>query len=151
DIEFNKLHRALGQLLAEERDKFSVKASALDLKLAKLSGAVDILRGAQPPPPAKFPNVKAWSENASIHYEGEIVTFAGSTYQAQRDTARAPPSQDWICLAASGSSLNIRGTYDSSVAYHHLDVVMINGSSFVALKDNPGLCPDSGNWHLLAS
>jgi len=28
---------------------------------------------------------------------------------------------------------------------------MINGSSFVALKDNPGRCPDSGNWHLLAS
>ena len=54
DIEFSKLHRALGQLLAEERHKFSVKASALDLKLAKLSGAVDVLRGAQPPRPRNF-------------------------------------------------------------------------------------------------
>jgi hypothetical protein len=27
----------------------------------------------------------------------------------------------------------------------------MNGSSFVALKDAPGRCPDSGNWSLLAS
>ena len=45
----------------------------------------------------------------------------------------------------------IRGTYDDAEAYKHLDVVMLNGSSFVALKDNPGSCPDSGEWHLLAS
>jgi hypothetical protein len=149
-IERENLHRALGQLLAEEREKFERKATALELKLAKLSGAVDILRGAAPPPPAKFPSVTAWRADM-IYHEREVVTFAGSTYQATKDTAHAPPSPEWRCLAASGSSFTIRGTYDSAVEYRHLDVVIINGSSFVALKDNPGPCPHSGDWHLLCS
>src|SRR5215831_17025773 len=142
--ELGALHRALGQCLAEERRKFGDqlerKTSALELKMAKLSGAVDVLRGAQPPPPANFPSVKAWSEDM-IYHEGEIVTFAGGTWQAQRDTARAPGTRDWVCLAASGKSLTVRGTSDSAVEYHHLDIAMINGSSFVALKDAPGPCP----------
>jgi hypothetical protein len=81
----------------------------------------------------------------------------GGCYQATKDTARAPGAKDWVCLAASGetivgpsgSSLTIRGTYSNEV-YKHLDVVMLNGSSFVALKDAPGPCP-GGDWHLLAS
>jgi hypothetical protein len=44
----------------------------------------------------------------------------------------------------------VRGTYDGNEKYKHLDVVMVNGSSFVALKDNPGLCPGD-DWQLLAS
>src|SRR5215813_5537944 len=152
--ELGALHRALGQCLAEERRKFGDqlerKTSALELKMAKLSGAVDVLRGAQPPPPAKFPTVKAWSEDM-IYHEGDIVAFAGGIYQAQRDTARAPGTRDWTCLAVAGAGFTVRGTYDGNEAYKHLDVVMMNGSSFVALKDNPGPCPDSGDWHLLAS
>ena len=69
------LHRALGQLLAEEREKFERKADAFEIKLAKLTGAVDVLRGAAPPPPAKFPTIKAY-ENV-IYYEGEVVTHNG--------------------------------------------------------------------------
>ena len=153
DIELNTLHRALGEILATERKKFrdqlDRKTSEFEVRLAKLSGAVDILRGAQPPPPAKFPTVKAWSED-TIYHEGEIVAFAGGTYQAQRDTARAPGSQDWTCLATPGKSLTVRGTYDSAVEYHRLDVVMVGGSSFAALKDAPGVCPGN-DWHLLAS
>jgi hypothetical protein len=45
----------------------------------------------------------------------------------------------------------MRGTYASEEEYKQLDVVVMNGSSFVALKDAPGRCPDSGHWHLLAS
>jgi len=149
NIEFNKLHRALGQLLAEERHKLERKTSEFELKIAKLSGAVDVLRGAQPPPPAKFPSVKAWKEDV-IYYEGDIVAFAGGTYQAQRDTARAPGSRDWICLAVAGAWFTIRGTYDGDETYKHLDVVMVGGSSFAALKDNPGPCPGD-DWQLLAS
>ena len=151
--ELGALHRALGQLLAEERekidDRFERKTSEFEVKIAKLCGAVDILRGAQPPPPAKFPSVKAWSED-SIYHEGEIVAFAGGTYQATKDTARAPGSQDWTCLAVAGVGFTVRGTYDGHEAYRHLDVVIVNGSSFVALQDNPGVCPGS-NWHVPAS
>jgi hypothetical protein len=67
------------------------KIAALELKVAELTGAVDVLRGKEPPPPAKFPSVKAWKEG-SIAYAGDIITFAGSTYQAKRDTAQAPGS-----------------------------------------------------------
>ena len=102
-------------MLAEEREKLERKTSAFELKLAKLSGAVDVLRGAQPPPPAKFPTVKAWSEDM-IYHESEIVAFDGGTYQAQRDTARAPGTRDWICLALAGAGFTVRGTYDCQSA-----------------------------------
>ena len=137
----------LGALLANEREKFhdqlERKTNQFEVKLAKLSGAIDVLRGVQPPPPAKFPHVKAWSAD-TIYHEGDIVAFAGGTYQATKDTARAPGVQDWVCVASPGSSLTMRGTYDNTIEYRRLDVVMFNGSSFVALTDNPGRCPGKG-------
>jgi len=149
------LHTALGQLLAEEGKRFcdqlERKTSEFEIKLAKLSGAIDVLRGAAPPPLATFPSIKAWDADL-IYHKDEIVTFAGSTYQATKDTARAPgTNDDWTCVAAAGAGFTIRGTYDSAEEYKRFDVVIINGSSFAALKDNPGPCPDSGDWHLLAS
>jgi hypothetical protein len=122
---------------------------ALKLKLAELTGAVDVLRGKEPPPPAKFPRVKAWMED-TIYHEGDIVAFAGGTFQARRDTASPPGAKDWVCLAKPGSSLSVRGTYDSCIDYRCLDIAVINGSSFVALKDSPGACPGDG-WQLLCS
>jgi hypothetical protein len=155
DIERETLHRALGEVLATERAKFGDqlerKTSALEIKLAELSGAVDILSG-KAPPRAEFPSVKAWEPDVVFH-ENDVVTFAGSTYQALRDTARVPTTQDWRCLAAGGSDgrgFVVRGTYDSDAEYHYLDVVALNGSSFVALKNSPSLCPGD-DWQLLAS
>src|SRR5262245_58316560 len=58
------------------------KISELELKVAELTGAVEVLRGAAAPPPAKFPKVKSW-EAGAISYAGDVVTFAGSTYQAK--------------------------------------------------------------------
>ena len=46
---------ALGINCQELRDRIS----ALELKLAELTGAIDILRGLQPPPPAKFQTIRA--------------------------------------------------------------------------------------------
>jgi hypothetical protein len=125
------------------------RIAALELAVAKLTGAVDVLRGAQPPPPAKFPTIKVWRED-TIYYEGDIVTFAGGTFQATKDTPRAPGGLDWVCLAKPGSALTPRGTYDQNGDYCFLDVAMIGGSSFIALKDRPGPCPGD-DWQLLAS
>src|SRR5262249_28113986 len=145
--------RALGELLSTERREFGDllerRTRGFELKLAELTGAVDILRGTQPPPPVQFPSVKAWQEDV-VYHEGDIVAFAGGTYQAAKDTARAPGSQDWVCLASAGDSFTVRGTFDQSASYHRLDVVALNGGSFIALKDAPGPCPGSG-WQLLAS
>jgi hypothetical protein len=44
----------------------------------------------------------------------------------------------------------VRGTFDQSASYRRLDVVALNGGSFVALKDAPGPCPGPG-WQLIAS
>jgi hypothetical protein len=145
--------RALSELLSTERQEFGnlleQRTRGFELKLAELTGAVDILRGAQPPPPVQFPRVKAFNSD-TIYHEGDIVAFAGGTWQAQRDTPRAPGAQDWMCLAVAGAGFTIRGTYDSNAEYRYLDVAMLNGSSFVALKDAPGPCPGD-DWQLLAS
>ncbi len=104
--------------------------------------------------PGKLPIVKGWSDE--IHYQGNVVSHDGATYQATRDTAKAPPHEDWICLAASGRngtdgrSFEIRGTYVEGTVYSRLDVVSLNGASFVAKKDDPGVCPGEG-WQLQAS
>src|ERR1700757_165422 len=144
--------RALGELLSTERREFGDllerRTRGFELRLAELTGAIDILRGAQPPPPAQFPSVKAFSPD-TIYHEGEIVAFAGGTYQATKDTARAPGAKDWVCLARSGDSLTPRGAYDDHGDYRCLDVIMVDGSSFVALKDHPGPCPGA-DWQLLA-
>jgi hypothetical protein len=141
--------RALGELLSTERREFERRTRDFELKLAELTGAVDILRGAQPPPPAQFPSVKAFSAD-TIYHEGDIVAFHGGTYQATKDTARAPGAQDWVCLASAGHSFTVRGTFNESISYRRLDVVALNGGSFIALKDAPGPCPGSG-WQLIAS
>lgn len=102
----------------------------------------------------KLPAVRAWADG--VHYAGDVVAHAGGTWQAQRDTGHAPPHEDWTCLAvrgadgADGRSVTFRGAWTSDDAYQGLDVVMLNGSSFVAARDNPGACPGAG-WRLLAS
>jgi hypothetical protein len=149
DIEREGIIEGLGEALGIVRQDLRDRISALELKLAELTGAIDILRGLQPPPPAKFPVIDAWRPD-TIYHEGAIVAFAGGTWQAQRDTARVPGAQDWVCLARSGNSLTPRGAYDDHADYRCLDVTTVSGSSFVALKDRPGACPGA-DWQLLAS
>lgn len=90
-----------------------------------------------------------------IAYEGAVRTHNGATYQALRDTAKEPPHEDWACLAergvdgSDGRSFNIRDTWNADEEYKALDVVALSGSSFAALKDNPGACPGP-DWKLIA-
>lgn len=104
--------------------------------------------------PGKLPVVREWQDQ--VHYEGAVVRFEGSTYQALRDTGRGPPHEDWICLAAAGQdgvdgrAFAVRGTWSESEQYFALDVVALGGAGFVARRDNPGPCPGEG-WQLIAS
>jgi hypothetical protein len=50
----------------------------------------------------------------------------------------------------TGKSLRVRGTFSADARYEQLDIVAVNGSSFIAREDNPGQCPGEG-WQLLAS
>lgn len=49
-----------------------------------------------------------------------------------------------------GKSVSVRGTFSEDDEYTELDIVMMNGSSFIAIKEQPGPCPGAG-WQLLAS
>jgi hypothetical protein len=86
-----------------------------------------------------------------VHYEGAVVTHQGGTFQALCDTGRAPGTDDWICLAAAGRDARTptpRSTFEADAAYRWLDIVALNGGSFIALRDDPGPCPGEG-WQLM--
>src|SRR5262249_37081337 len=77
----------------------------------------------------------------------------GATYQALCDTARAPPHvDDWICIASAGrdgQSVTVRGAFAVHKKYTRFDVIEHDGSSFVAIRDNPGIPGDDG-WQLVS-
>ena len=88
-----------------------------------------------------------------VHYICEVVAHLGATWQAQKDTANAPPHADWAQLAAAGKDAQaptIRGTYAVDGKYKKFDIVALGGSSFIARGDDPGECPGAG-WQLIAS
>lgn len=102
-------------------------------------------------PPGNFAALKAWQRG--VHYESDLVTHHGASWCATRDTAEEPPHEDWICIAergADGRTLAFRGHWKATEAYEALDVVMLDGSSFVAVSDAPGACPGD-NWRLLSA
>jgi hypothetical protein len=110
----------------------------------------------EPGPPGtpgkRFPQARVWRDQ--VHYAGDVVVYEGSTYQAVNDTGKPPTfANDWTLLAVAGHdgrSLRPRGSFEADVEYRALDVVLCNGSSYVALCDAPGECP-SNKWQLLAA
>lgn len=119
-------------------------------------------RGAEGPV-GKLPTVREWDDR--VFYEGEVAALDGRSFQALRDTGRKPPHADWICIADRGAdgahgrdgadgedgrSFRVRGTWLEIVDdYRALDVVALNGASFIAKKDDPGACPGEG-WQMIA-
>lgn len=124
--------------------KISQRAEALQEQIERLAER-----------PGVFPVVKAWTDEG-VSYEGALRTHDGALWQAQRDTGKEPPHGDWLCIVERGAqgfngrSIVHRGTYDAAAAYVALDAVTLNGSSFLAVSDDPGPCPGDG-WQLMAS
>jgi hypothetical protein len=111
------------------------------------------LRGPAGPvgPPGKLPIAKPWKQG-SVSYEADVVVYDGACWQALRDTAQTPGELDRICLAAMGASARspeVHGTFDPEITYLALDIVALNGGSFIAKQNNPGPCPGDG-WQLIA-
>lgn len=102
--------------------------------------------------PGKLPIVRDWTDQ--VYRDGDVVTFEGSVYQAQRDTGKAPSHEDWRCIARAGRdgvdgrSFTVRGTWSAEQKYGHLDVVVLDGGAFVAKRDDPGACPGEG-WQVI--
>jgi hypothetical protein len=102
-------------------------------------------------PPGALPIVKA-HQPRGVAYAADVVCHDGATWQALRDTGQSPPHEDWICLARSGHDARMPepvGTFDAARKYKALDIVAVNGGSFIARHDNPGDCPGAG-WQLMA-
>ena len=85
-----------------------------------------------------------------------MVHLNGSSWQALRDTGHQPPHADWQIIASAGRngtdgrSFVHRGPWSQTEVYGAMDVVMLGGSGFVAVRDDPGGCPGEG-WKLIAS
>lgn len=122
----------------------------------KLRAAVEALpppEKGDPGPVGSLPVVRGWEDR--VYYQGEVVSFDGSLFQSTKDTGKSPEHEDWVCIVAKGKdgengrSPTVRGTYDPDQTYSVLDVVALNGASFVAKSDGPGPCPGEG-WQLMA-
>lgn len=123
---------------------------AVSKAIAQLPGP----EAGKPGPEGKLPLVKAWEDR--VYREAEVITFEGATYQAQRDTGKPPNHEDWLCIAAAGrdgdpaKQIDIKGTYDPDSTYFALNVVALNGGTFIAKRDDPGACPGEG-WQLMSA
>jgi hypothetical protein len=145
--------RAVAAIPAPQ-DGLDADPAVIRAMVAEAVAAIPFPKDGEPGSPGKLPVAKAWTDG--VCYEGDVVTHNGATWQAQRDTGREPPHEDWICLASAGQKgddgrgLLMRGTWDPAGEYKAMDFVAWNGGSFVARCDNPGDCPGEG-WQLLAS
>jgi hypothetical protein len=133
---------AVAEMRAAVADMRTVMERQIEERLGHLRKSIDDKNG---------PQIHAYVEG--VHYGGELVAYEGSTYQARCDTARAPTDEaHWTCVAAGGldgRSLRIRGTYKAEEKYSQLDVVALNGGSFVARRSDPGICPGD-RWQAIA-
>jgi len=111
---------------------------------------IPLIEGPQGPA-GILPTVKAWSEG--VHYQGDVVAYEGRTWQAARDTGQAPGGADWTCLAERGADaaqIEVQGTWSADETYRRLNVVAMNGATFMARSDDPGPCPGDG-WQLMSA
>lgn len=94
----------------------------------------------------------------------DIVQYGGSTWIAKvATTGNAPPTlpttenTQWLLFARSGTAGVVdRGTYSGATAYETNDIVLDNGSTWIALQPTTGNAPpvlpteSNAYWRLLA-
>jgi len=101
--------------------------------------------------PGELPIVRSWAKD-EIFYVSDVVFCEGGTWQARKDNAQKPPHPDWVPLAAGsgcGHTIVARHLYPDE-RYSALNIVALNGSSFIARTDDRGPCPGDG-WQLIST
>jgi len=88
----------------------------------------------------------------AAHDLASDVTARLAEVRNGKDGEPGPPGADSTVPGPPGSdgrSFNGRRAYSDQETYGALDVVALDGSSFFALRDDPGPCPGDG-WQLMS-
>ncbi len=151
------IDKRIEEHLVNEREVFVDAAAYAIADLRKEIAENDHLRGppGRPGADAKLPRVKIWRED-NVYYEGDCVAFGGSLYQAQCDTGKSPLfAKHWLCVATLNVSRKLSAVTNwfavDASEYCALDAVLVDGTSYLAIVDDPGLCPMGKGWQLLAA
>jgi hypothetical protein len=93
---------AMGAIRCELEDTIEAQAkriAALELRLAEVTGALDILRGRGVPGTL---NIKGTFDPDALYLANDIVAFNGSSFVALKDRPGGCPGDGWQLLASSG-------------------------------------------------
>jgi Collagen triple helix repeat (20 copies) len=151
--------KAVGMALDERVGPLEQQAKQIDelrLQLATVMGALDVLRAQGAPGgfdvlrQQMLDSVGEALGMARPDFEDKLAVQAKRIGELELKLAEAVGALNVLRGRGVPGSLNVRGTFDPGVSYVYGDVAMLGGSSWVATKDRPGLCPGDG-WQLLAS
>jgi len=84
-----------------------------------------------------------------VTYQSEFVTYDGALWQARKDTVTTPGGAAWLCVARAGRDAvtpTVRGKFDAHMKYKELDIIAIDGGTFIARRNNPGIPGDGNGW-----
>jgi hypothetical protein len=79
----------IAEAIAEVRTEVETKFAAIEERLRSTAGSL--------------PQVKIWSGDGAVAYEGELFSHVGSLFQAREDTGAPPPGPHWVCVARGAS------------------------------------------------
>jgi hypothetical protein len=104
--------------------------------------------------PGVLPPVKVWRQGMVV-YEGELASFGDQLYQARMDTGLQPGDPEaWTCVARAGKDaiqVTPRGEWSANVSYGLLSLVIHQGCSYLATRNDPGEPGDGkGGWQIIA-
>ena len=128
---------AVGEELGRTTAEFKKRTRELELQLAEMRGAVDVLR-------------HKGTDNADETTEKMRADFQGKIKEIELKLATAIGMIDVLKGKGLPGCLRIRGTYDAKTTYQALDIVAKDSSSFVAVRDSPGPLPGDG-WQMIAA
>jgi hypothetical protein len=145
---FDAHTEAVGEVLGETRASFEKRIKELELQVATMRGALDVLRdGALDVLRDKGASS---TDNVNETIDKIRTDFQEKVKEIELRLAETIGTVDVLRGKGVPGALHVRGTFDSGATYCLNDVVASGGSSWVALKDSPGTIPGPG-WQLIAS
>jgi hypothetical protein len=146
---------ALGEARRKDRQHSERQIRELEQRVAKLEGAVDVLRGKAAPGSFVLRQEMLDSVGDTLgmvraDFEDKLAVQAKRISELELKLAEAVGALNALRGKGVPGSFNVKGTFDANAVYNYLDVVAFNGSSWVATRDRPGEVPGPG-WQLLSS